>query len=369
MKTNNIKTQGAITKMQTSRISRSLVILFLTLVITIPCATAQWRIELPVFVSPRATVSQTFGTTDVSVEYSRPSVKSRAIWGDLVPYGEVWRAGANANTVVRLEHDVAIMGDTLKAGSYGLHMIPNEKEWTVIFSNDFEAWGSYAYAKEQDALRVTVSPELVEDHQEQLQYYFDNVEISKGELILHWAKLRIVIPMEVNVERNTILGFKERLQDLEDTTLLWDDFYLAASYCVRRKSNQDQAYQWNERSILLDSNFDNLYLKSIFLMRMDQKDEASRVEAVSFERADEEQLNNLGLGLIRSKKSEKAVRILNYTATRYPDSWKVHYNLGLAYSAHGDKKKALKKLRLALKLASKDDTDKINDKIEEIRSS
>ena len=102
--------------------------------------------------SPFSSVTQRIGVTDVTIEYYSPAVKERKIWGEVVPYGQVWRAGANENTTISFEHDVEVEGKALKAGKYGFHIIPGEEEWILIFSTDNDKWGSYSYNQSNDAL-------------------------------------------------------------------------------------------------------------------------------------------------------------------------------------------------------------------------
>jgi hypothetical protein len=106
--------------------------------------------------SQHAVVTQRIGITDITIKYHRPLVNKREIWGKVVPYGQVWRAGANENTTISFSDPVTIEGKQLAKGIYGLHMIPGQNEWTVIFSNEHTAWGSFTYKQDDDALRVTV---------------------------------------------------------------------------------------------------------------------------------------------------------------------------------------------------------------------
>src|SRR5262252_5631518 len=124
--------------------------------------------------SQHAKVMQRIGITDVTINYHRPLVKGRKIWGSIVPYGQVWRAGANENTIIEFTDPVTIEGKPLAKGVYGLHMIPAENEWTVIFSKNSTAWGSFTYNQSEDALRVTVKPQPAE-MKEALAYEVDSV--------------------------------------------------------------------------------------------------------------------------------------------------------------------------------------------------
>lgn len=156
--------------------------------------------------SLNASVSQTIGTeTKITINYCRPGVKDRVIWGGLVPYGMSkgekgnlypWRAGANENTTIEFSTDVTVEGKELKAGKYGLHMIPGEKEFVVIFSKVNDIWGSFAYDEANDALRVTVAPTKAE-FAEWLTYEFDNLNGTSATVSLHWEKLRISFKVAV----------------------------------------------------------------------------------------------------------------------------------------------------------------------------
>jgi hypothetical protein len=159
--------------------------------------------------SPNATTTQTVGVdTVITIEYSRPGVKGREIWGELVPYGLApgisysddkpfpWRAGANKNTTIEFSKDVLIEGKNLVAGKYGIHMIPGEKECIIIFSKNNSALGSFKYNKEEDALRVTVTP-MDAPHEEWLSFGFDELTATSAVASLHWEKIRIPFKIEL----------------------------------------------------------------------------------------------------------------------------------------------------------------------------
>ena len=139
--------------------------LVLGLAVLVPASGALGQTFAPIKVpdaSPAASVGQTIGLTQVKISYHRPAVNKREVWGKLVPYNEVWRAGANENTTISFSSDVTVGGQKLAAGTYGLHMLPTEKDWTVIFSNMANAWGSFSYDPKEDAARVTVTPQPAE---------------------------------------------------------------------------------------------------------------------------------------------------------------------------------------------------------------
>lgn len=142
--------------------------------------------------SPRKNAKGTIGGASIEIDYGAPSVKGRKIWGGLEKYGDVWRAGANENTTVSFDKDVKVAGQALPAGKYGFFIIPNETgEWTVIFSKKNDAWGAYSYSVSDDALRVSVNPEMVDDNQEELMY-----AIANEGILFAWEKARLNIPVE-----------------------------------------------------------------------------------------------------------------------------------------------------------------------------
>src|SRR5688572_28068888 len=165
--------------------------------LTAATAVAQPRLTAPE-PSPRAHVEQSVGLTEIAVTYHRPAVDGRKVWGALVPYGEVWRSGANENTTISFSSDVKIGGKPLRAGKYGLHTIPTAKEWTVIFSTANTSWGSFTYDQKEDALRVTVTPRPLTAHEERLSYRFDEPSNTKVTLTLAWEKLAVPIAIEVD---------------------------------------------------------------------------------------------------------------------------------------------------------------------------
>ena len=144
--------------------------------------------------SPRASLSQTVGLTTVSLTYDRPAVNGREVWGTLVPYDSVWRAGANENTVLEFSSPVTVGGQKLEAGRYGLHMMPARGDWTVILSRQANAWGSFSYDPKEDALRFTTTPAPGEMH-ERLTYTFDDPSETAVVLTLRWEKLAVPIPL------------------------------------------------------------------------------------------------------------------------------------------------------------------------------
>jgi len=167
----------------------------LLLLASVTIAEAQERGNDSPRVSPNASVSQTIGTTTVTITYGRPSVRDRAIFGGLVPYRQVWRSGANESTAITFSDRVTIEGQSVEAGTYSLYTIPDRNEWTIIL-NELLSWGT-RYDETQDLLRVRVEPDQA-SHQEQFLITFRNVTEDSAELILHWDRVRV--PVRIGVE-------------------------------------------------------------------------------------------------------------------------------------------------------------------------
>ena len=148
--------------------------------------------------SQHAVVTQRIGITDITINYHRPLANGRQIWGKLAPYGQVWRAGANENTTITFSDPVTIEGQALDKGTYGLHMIPGENQWTVIFSKNSKDWGAFTYKQDEDALRVNVKPQTAEAH-DALAYDFDDLKADSAVVTMRWDK--VAVPFKVAGQR------------------------------------------------------------------------------------------------------------------------------------------------------------------------
>lgn len=157
---------------------------------------AQERANNEIRQSPNASVTQTIGTTKVSINYGRPAVQERQIFGSLVPFEEVWRTGANEATTISFSDNVRIEGQPLKEGTYGLFTIPGEEGWTVIFNNVATQWGAFDYTSEEDALRVKVEPEKAVP-MEQMMFYFEDVTANSATVYLHWDEVKVPFTVQV----------------------------------------------------------------------------------------------------------------------------------------------------------------------------
>lgn len=219
-------------------------------------ATAQLVSPRP---SPKGSVMQTIGLTDVTVTYSRPGVKGRTIWGGLVPYDKVWRTGANEATTISFSDDVTIDGQKLAAGTYSLHTIPGKDEWTIIFNKDAKQWGSYEYKQEHDALRVRVKPQ-VSEMTEWMMFSFQNLTSTSGQLVLQWEKLKVAVTIGVEVTQKFLASARDAVAKAKADD--WSTPFRAGNYCVSNNVNLAEGMGWLEKSIRIKENFYNLSTKA-----------------------------------------------------------------------------------------------------------
>ena len=146
--------------------------------------------------SPKQKVEQQFSMTKISVDYGRPGVKGRKVFGELVPFGKVWRAGANSATKVTFEQNVEVGGKEVKAGSYALFVIPMEKEWKVMLNKDANQWGAYAYDEKLNVAEFTVPVQKLADKQEWFEIAVNPVDIHSAEMLIKWDMTKVAIPIK-----------------------------------------------------------------------------------------------------------------------------------------------------------------------------
>jgi len=335
--------------------TRLLVLLSSIFVTASLCHAQTVMLDLPLQ-SQHAVVTQRIGITDITVNYHRPLVNSRQIWGKVVPYGEVWRAGANENTTVTFTDPVTIEGQPLDKGTYGLHMIPGENQWTVIFSKMSTAWGSFSYKQDEDALRVTVKPQTTEFH-EALTYDFDDVKPDSAVVTLRWEK--VAVPFTVAVKVNDVVEASIHQQMRGLNQYYWESWDDLATYYLTSKINLDEALKDEEKSIKVEERFDNLMTKAKILEALGRQDDAAATRSKALEMASAQQLYFYGRQLQSEKKQEEAFAIFRSNAKKFPDYWTSHVGLARVYSGQGDFDKAVKEIQAAL-TSVPDDANKAN---------
>ena len=295
--------------------------------------------------SQHSAVTQRIGITDITISYSRPLVKGRPIWGKLVPYNEVWRTGANENTIVKFTDDVTIEGKPLAKGTYALFTIPGENQWTVVFSKVHTAWGSFTYNQADDALRVTVKPQATELH-EAMTFDFDDVKADSAVATLRWEKVAVPFKVEVNVHDIVQASLHNQLQGLAQYT--WEGWDDAATYLLTSKYDLNEALQYEETSIRTEPRFDNYLTKSQILEAMGRKDDSEVAKKQALDRATAAQLYYYGRQLQGQGKQDQAFDLFRQAAKKDPNDWVVHDGTARIYSSKGDYGAALKEIKITL---------------------
>jgi hypothetical protein len=258
-------------------------------------AAAQTALRLP-RPSPKASATQTIGVTDVTITYSRPGVKGRKIWGDppagaaagtatlddsrarpadavIVPYGRVWRTGANEATTFKVTDDVLVNGQPLPAGVYSLHTIPGRDEWTIIFNKDDGQWGSFQYDEKKDALRVKAKPQMMSESQEWLSFAIDPLSDKSAQVSLRWEK--VSVPFTVEIKDVNALAFQKAREAVaaakpDD----WQTPLQAAAFAVQNKLDLEQAMLWADQALKARENFNTLNVKARVLAAQGKTAEA-----------------------------------------------------------------------------------------------
>jgi hypothetical protein len=235
----------------------------LTLALAAPAAAQGIDLPRP---SPLARVMQTVGLTEVTVEYSSPAARGRKIWGGLVPYGKVWRTGANAATKVTFTKDVTVDGHKVPAGSYSLFTIPGPNGWTVILNKNVTA-SEQTYKQADDLLRVAAKAKPA-GARERLTFVFGDTSETATSLDLEWAGLRVSLP----IKAGTAAQVDENLKALADGG--WRPFNAAARYLLETRKDYPGALKFVDQSLQLKEEWFNLWTKAQILAAMGKKTEA-----------------------------------------------------------------------------------------------
>lgn len=299
--------------------------------------------------SPAATVSQVVGLTEITIDYHRPAVDKRKIWGDLVPYGQVWRAGANENTTIEFSSPVTVGGRKLPAGKYGVHMLPTEKDWSVMLSNASTAWGSFSYDEKEDAVRFTVSPRPA-DFEERLEYRFENPTDSSVDVVMQWEKLSVSFPITVDTNAVVIESLQKQLRGLP--RFGWQGWNQAAQWALQHDTDLDQALKWADQSIATQVTFANLRTKAGILEKKGDVKAAEDLRAQAMKIATEADINQYGYQLLGQKKTDEAIAIFRKNVKDHPTSWNTYDSLAEALAAKGDAKAAVENYNKAMAMTT-----------------
>lgn len=324
----------------------------------------------------KSVVTQYMGKVAVTITYNSPDVHSPTgedrtgnIWGGLVPWGMVnlgfgtakespWRVGANENTVFEVSHDVTVEGQPLAAGRYGLHMIPGESEWVVVFSKNSTSWGSFFYDPAEDALRVTVKPEKSE-YREWMTFEFLDRQWDTTLVALAWENLRV--PFRVRVPDPVGFYVAELAMELRSSPgFNWQGWNAAANFVLARDGegkHLEQALVWAEKAIsdpfAGQASFATLRTKAQVLERLGRADEAKAtlVQALDHGATTPGQIHGFGRQLIAQGKAAQALEVLQHSHRRFAGAWPTEVGLARAYAAVGNAQEALAHARIALEQA------------------
>lgn len=320
------------------------------------------------YIGTLAYVTATYNSPDVH----DPNGEDRTgkIWGQLVPYGlnnlgfgtataAPWRAGANENTTFEFSHDVLVQGKLLKAGKYGFHVIVEENgPWTLIFSRNSTAWGSFFYDEKEDALRVQATPEKGEFH-EWLTYEFIDRQPESTTVALMWENIKLPFKIEVpNLKELYVSNMRNELQNAPGFN--YQSWVTAANYCVQNDVNLEEALTWADAAInapfIGQENFTTLQTKSMVLQKLNRSTEAQETmdKAIKHATANAFAIHAYGRQLIATGDKDKAMKVFEYNVERFGETWPTHVGMARGYAALGQYDKALKHAEKALAQAPDD---------------
>ncbi len=314
-------------------------------------AFAQSAIRLP-RPSPTASAGETIGVTDVEIRYHRPAVSKRKIWDGLVPYGVLWRAGANENTTISFSTPVQVEGKPVAAGTYALYMIPGPSQWTLVLSRFTGDWGTYNYEPSEDALRVPVSPRPLAEAEERLLYTFDDLADASAVASLRWEKLRVPFRIDVDLPATIRASIREELRGGKHWS---SDAWAAAARWELRAGDAKTALEYADHGLAIGSSFTALRTKAAVLEKNgDAKGAAELRKRAALVANEAETINVTVAPLMAAKKYDEAVAYLSDFAAKHPESkelWRVHAGLGDAYVAKGDHARAKEEFDKAMAAA------------------
>jgi tetratricopeptide (TPR) repeat protein len=325
-------------------------------IIPFNAAEAQQQLT-PVRESQAVSVTQRIGLTDIIINYHSPMVKDREVWGKLVPYNVVWRAGANENTTISFSDNISIGGAEIPAGTYGVHMIPKENEWILILSKNHWSWGSFFYNENEDQARIKISAQPAE-FQEWLSYSFENPTANSVDAVLRWEKMKVIIPISLNVNEIVLNHYLKELNSIPG--FFWQGWNQAAWYALQNDTRTDEAMAWVDRSINTNRNFTNLMTKHGLLVKADKTSEAEEMKKEAYSLATENEVNTYGYQLLGAKKFDEAIEVFTWNINTYPESWNVYDSLAEAYQLKGDAKLAKEYYTKALGMAPESQKKRIS---------
>ncbi len=312
------------------------------------CAKGQSAMLALPDVSQHARVMQRVGITNITIDYHRPLTRGRRIFGGLLPYGQVWRAGADYNTTIEFSDAVSIDGQPLPKGVYGVHMIPGETSWVVIFSKNSTSWGSFTYDQAEDALRVNVTPQPAEN-QDALSYTFSDPGPDSVVITMRWEK--VAVPFTVAVDTPQIVEQSLRNQLRGRPQFEWQPWEEAANYLLENKLSAEQAEKYAEQSIGVEDRFENEITKARALDALGRKDQAAAARGKALGLGSQSQIFAFARVLQGFGQQGFALELLRLDVAKDPHSFLGHDASARIAVANGDYAAALKEMNLAAAVA------------------
>lgn len=308
------------------------------------------RIEFP-WTTQKATVTQRSGISDVTISYSSPSVNKREIWGKVVPFGSIWRAGAAGNTTIHFTHNAKVNGKDIDAGTYGLYMLPEKNTVKILFSKFYESWGTRK--PNDNELILTVETKFIEtSFQEWLTYDFIDRGSESITAALEWGNKSI--PFKIEFDHKKIILDNTRSKLRGSAGFDQNNYLNAAFYCLKNDYNLKEALEWIEVSVSTWKQFTNLKVKSELLMKLGKEEEAKKSIQEALEIGKPYELNRYGYTLLGDGKIKDAITVFKTNIDRNPKNknlWSYYDSLGEAYLKDGNKNEALKNYKIAKKNA------------------
>ena len=319
--------------------------------------------------SPEVITQHDFAFTTVKIHYHSPSVMGRKIWGHLVPYNDgqpiPWRAGANNTTMISFSENVTIESQPLPAGKYGLHMVPAEGEWTIIFSKKWEGWGSYDYDVTQDALRIQVVPET-SDFMENLTYSFYDRQADGITLALEWGTLRIPFRIAIDLNEQVFQRMEIQLAKLQGDQLR-DAYGTAAYYCLANNVELERGLRWADRGLKYGKTYLLYNYKTDLLEKLGRKQEAAQARILGYKTLTPEKLFDRALNNLENGDEEGAGQKFSYLLSTVPKAWYGYESKAHLLNFEGKGKDARLWLTQALENAPPEEKERINGLLEEWR--
>ncbi len=329
-----------------------LALLFITGSITLVA-----QITTPRAPSPAAEVSQTIGISKVTINYSRPAVKEREVYGVLVHYGyknlgfgtskaAPWRAGANENTTITFSHDATVEGQSIPAGTYGLFIAPSEDgNADVIFSKNSSSRGSYSYDPKEDQLKVMITSEEI-PLTERLTFDFVDIDAQSAVAVLDWEKKRFPFTVSFDVHEIVMTNARNELRGLKGFG--WQGPVSAANYCLRNNTHLEEGMKWADQAINNIKNFNTLSVKAGLTTAMGNDAGALYDEAAGL--ASKNQLNRLGYQLMAAGDHERALEYFKTNMKNNPEDPNMYDSMAECYKNMGEDKDAIKNFKKSLSM-------------------